>query len=177
MRTKGRTWQRLATAIAVPGIAIGALAGAGVAPAMASTTHHSVYKWETIRGYAHGGNGIVPIWAYGAFYDHGVINLNGPDPGVTRLHFSRGVLRVYHKSVSQSMRVNPKSCYAVFRDKADYQILGGTGRYRHARGWGMAYVSFSGVLPKKHGKCDENANPLPGTALETFLAQGPVALH
>jgi hypothetical protein len=164
-------------AITVPAVAIGTFAGLGMAPAMAGTAHHPVFREETIRGFAHNDSGIVPIVAYGAFYDHGWVNLNGPDPGTSGLNFKHGVLRVYHKPVSQSMKVNPKSCYFTFKEKADYWITGGTGRYRHAKGWGVAHVSFSGVLPKKNGKCNENANPLPGSALTTFQAQGPVSLH
>lgn len=163
-------------AITVPAVAIGAFAGFGLAPAMAGTAHHPVFREETIRGFARGDSGIVPIVAYGAFYDHGWVNLNGPDPGIAGLYFTRGVLRVYHKPVSRSQYLNSKTCYFVSKEKADYWIIGGTGRYRHATGWGVAHVSFSGVLPKKHGRCNQNANPLPGSALTTFQAQGPVSL-
>jgi hypothetical protein len=177
MRIKGRAWRRLATAIAVPGIAVGTLAGAGIAPAMAGTAHHTVYKQETIFGATRSASGIVPIQAYGAFFDRGFVNLNGPDPGRSSLVFRHGIVRVYHRPAGQSMRLNPKSCYAVFKERANYWITGGTGRYWHAKGWGVAHVTFSGVLPRRHGKCDTNANPLPGTSYTTFLAQGPVALR
>lgn len=178
MRIRGRLGRKLAMAITVPAVAIGTFAGLGMAPAMAGTAHHAVFRQETIAGFAHNDSGIVPVVAYGAFSDRGWINLNGPNTGTTGLQLRHGVLRVYHKPAGQSMSVNPKSCYFVFKQKADYWITGGTGRYRHAAGWGVAHVSFSGVLPKKHGKCDmsNNAQPLRGTALTTFLAQGPASL-
>lgn len=179
MTIKGWAWKRLATAAAIPAIAIGVLAGFGAAPAMAGTAHHPVFHQETIKGQVRGTSGIVPVWASGAFYDYGTVNLNGPAAGVTGIEFSRGTLYAYHNAGTSTNHVNPWTCAFLSTNTSQYWVVGGTGRYWHAQGWGTAYITFSGVLPRLHhghGPCNTSAAPLPWTAHETFLAKGPVAL-
>ena len=95
---------------------------------------------------------------------------------MTGIKFRHGILRVYHNAGTQTAHVNPKTCFSVFTNVSQYWVVGGTGRYHEAEGWGTAHIRFSGIQPKKGGKCDMNANPLPGTTHTTFLAKGPVAL-
>jgi hypothetical protein len=174
--------RKLAMAIAVPGVALGTLAGFGVAPAMASTAqaaHHKEFKQEVIVGATGDPSGVVPVSAYGAFRDHGWIDLNGPNAGVTAIKFKHGDFRVYHDAGTAKNYFNKKTCYVATTIVSDYWVVGGTGRYKGAEGWGKAHIRFSGVLPRehgKHGKCDTDAQPVTGTTYTTFLAQGPVAL-
>jgi hypothetical protein len=47
-----KAWRRLATAVAVPGTALGALTGFAAAPAMASTAPQQSFPNETFSGYS-----------------------------------------------------------------------------------------------------------------------------
>ena len=100
MGIRGRA-RKLATAIAVPGMVMGAFAAAGAAPAMASTAHHQAPPpgYETFHGYGtgeyYGHFGVVPLYAHGVINDHGFIDLFGPNPGDI-IHLSHGNLDVQH---------------------------------------------------------------------------------
>jgi hypothetical protein len=172
------TAKKLAMAVAAPAVAIGTFAGLGFAPAMASTAQpaHKVFKQEVIVGATGNPSGIVPISAYGAFRDHGWINLNGPNAGETTLTFKHGNLRVYHNAGTTKMYLNKRTCQATDKIVSEYWVTGGTGRYRGAEGSGTAHIVFTAVVPRKHGKCDTSGNPVKGTTYTTFVAQGPVAL-
>jgi hypothetical protein len=176
MRITGKA-KKLAMAVVVPGVAIGTFAGLGLAPAMASTAqaaHHKEFKEEVIAGATGSSSGWVPVSAYGAFRDRGVINLNGPSAGFTSIWFKHGKFTVYHNAGTSKSHLNKWTCVAVDKIVSQYWVVGGTGRYNHAEGWGTAHITFSAVLPKHHGKCDSGGKPL--STFTTFVAQGPVAL-
>ena len=172
------TAKKLAMAVAAPAVAIGTFAGLGFAPAMASTAQpaHKVFKHEVIVGATGNPSGIVPVSAYGAFRDHGSVDLNGPSAGVTGIKFKHGIFRVYHNAGTMKMSLNKRTCRVTEKVVSEYWVLGGTGRYKGAQGWGTAHIVFTAVAPRKHGKCDTSANPVKGTTYTTFVAQGPVAL-
>lgn len=60
-----KTWKKLAMAIAVPGMAVGTLAGVAAAPAMAATAHPRGSPIETISGWGSGPGGTVNVQASG----------------------------------------------------------------------------------------------------------------
>ncbi len=174
MGSKRNAWKKLAMAVAVPGVAVGTLAGFAAAPAMAGTNYPHPAQFETIRGYGQGPGGIVNVQAAGAFYDYGWLNLNSGSNS-TEVHLSQGSLYTVEDQGSNRTRIQPFSCSVTSQTTVDYWILGGSGRYRHVSGQGTATITTSGVLPRKHhGQCDTNANPLPGSEHTTFVAQGPV---
>ncbi len=177
MGNKRNAWKKLAMTVAVPGVAVGTLAGFAAGPAMAGTTHPHPSSIETIRGYGHGGSGDVNVQATGVFYDFGHLNVNTPGPHAT-VHLSRGSLFVFHNQGWNKTHVNPWSCFATSKTRSQYWITGGSGRYRHISGHGDATITVTGVLPRKsNGHCNTNANPKPWTEHTTFVAQGPVDLH
>jgi len=175
----GRTWRKLAMTVAVPGAAIGALAGFGAAPAMAgmATSHKPPpLQNEKFHGSVAGENSVVPIWASGDFSDSGVIDLNGPNPGLN-VHLHHGSLFVLHYSDDPSTHIYQESCTAVYTDDSDYLITGGTGRYRHAFGSGVARIRTTAVLRRnRNGTCNPS-EPMPGSVYTVFDAHGPFTLH
>jgi hypothetical protein len=177
MGSKRNSWKKLAMAVAVPGIAVGTLAGVAAGPAMAGTTHPHPAPWiETFHGDGNGPSGNVNIWASGAFNDHGHLNVNSSGP-FTTVHLSRGSLYVKHNQGWTQTHVNPNSCWVTSTNHSQYQIVGGSGHYQHISGHGDATIGFSGVLPrKKNGQCNTKADPEPWTVHVTFDAQGPVHL-
>ena len=180
MGIRGRA-RKLATAIAVPGMVMGAFAAAGAAPAMASTAHHQAPPpgYETFHGYGTGeyfGHfGVVPLYAHGVINDHGFIDLLGPNPGDI-IHLSHGDLYVTHTDFGHEY-LYPASCTIVLSANSDYTISGGTGRYSDAYGYGHSYVKFTAVTGRDHdGQCDTN-RILPSSARTYFDASGPLGFE
>jgi len=176
MGNKRNAWKKLAMAVAVPGVAVGTLAGVAAGPAMAATAHPHGSPIETISGGSSGSSGTVNVQASGVFHDWGYVNLNSNSP-FTEVHLGHGSLWTVHNQGHTHTSVDPWSCAATSRTTVDYNITGGTGRYWHISGHGTATITVSGVLPRKNNHhCNTNAQPKPWTVHTTFLAQGPVHL-
>jgi hypothetical protein len=177
MGSNRKIWKKLAMAIAVPGVAMGTLAGVAAAPAMAGTAHPHGHPIETIRGSGNGNSGNVNVRAAGAFSDRGHLNLNSTS-GFTEVYLSRGSLFTVHGKGSTTTSIRRSSCFVTSQTTTNYRIYGGTGRYRHISGSGTASITVTGVLPRlRHGRCDSSAAPLPWTEHTTFVARGPVNLR
>ena len=135
MGIRGRAWRKLAMAVAVPGVALGTLAGFSV-PAMASTAQpHVVYSHETFHGFVRGISPYIPIYADGVVSDHGYLNLTGTNPGYI-VHLHHGSLYVQYANSSYSSHIAQQSCNASFSDTVSDTINGepGTMSTRPARG-------------------------------------------
>jgi hypothetical protein len=171
MGITGRAWRKLAMAAAVPGVALGTLAGFS-APAMASTAQpHVVYSHETFHGFVRGISPYIPIYADGVVSDHGYLNLTGTNPGYI-VHLRNGSLYVDYYNSSNSSHIAQQSCNATFSDTVDYTINGGTGNYEYAYGTGTAHVRITAVLYRHNGTCDPS-DPIPNTVYTSFWASGP----
>ena len=158
MGIRGRA-RKLTTAIAVPGMVMGAFAAAGAAPAMASTANHRVPGYETFNGFGtgeyYGHPGVVPLYAHGVINDHGSIDLFGPNPGDI-IHPNHGDLDVSHTDFGHE-HLYPASCTIVLSANSNYTIIGGTGAYSGASGVGHSSVKFTAITGRDHnGQCDTN---------------------
>lgn len=174
----GTAWRKLAMRVAVPGVAIGSLAGFGAAPAMAgvTTSHKPPLQNESFHGIVTGVSGFIPIWASGVVSDNGYIDLTAPNPGDS-IHLHHGSLDVHHYDDSTSSYIDQRSCTAVYTDYSEYSIEGGTGRYRDAYGYGTARVRVTAVLQRdRDGMCNPD-EPRPGSVYTSFDAHGPFTLH
>ena len=176
MGIRGRA-RKLATAIAVPGMVMGAFAATGAAPAMASTSHHqAMLGYETFHGYGTGeyfGHfGVVPLYAHGVINDNGFIDLLGPNPGDI-IHLRHGDLDVHHTDYGHE-HLYPASCTVVLSAHSRYTILGGTREYSGATGFGHSFVEFTAVTGRDHnGNCDIR-RIIPSSARVYFDASGPL---
>jgi len=179
MGISGKAWRKLAAAVAVPGAAIGALAGFGVGPAMASTARPSPVAIETLHGHV-AGTGLspeVPVQESGAFSDHGyiamrsdghIINLSGNRQTV---RLSRGNIYFGTSHDHYMGTIARQSCTWAYTETFSYGITGGTGRYQGARGSGRARIQVTAVLRRQHGHCTLG-EPTPGTVSVTIDARG-----
>ena len=177
MGIRGRA-RKLATAIAVPGMVMGAFAAAGAAPAMASTANHRVPGYETFNGFGtgeyYGHTGVVPLYAHGVINDHGYIDLFGPNPGDI-IHPNHGDLDVSHTDFGHE-HLYPASCTIVLSANSNYTILGGTGAYSGASGVGHSSVKFTAITGRDHhGQCD-TSKIIPSSVRTYFNASGPLGL-
>jgi hypothetical protein len=174
MGIRGRAWRKLAMAVAVPGVALGTLAGFS-APAMAGTAKHQApsYGIEAFHAYGAGFGGNLPIYASGLFSDSGHIYLNTSGPNYT-VYLHHGSLYVHTYDHHYSSHVAWQSCNATFTDTYEYYVLGGTGRYYDVWAVGEGRTRISAVLFRHNGVC-QLSEPVPGTARTLIDASGPFA--
>src|ERR1700753_1305770 len=109
MGNKRNAWKKLAMAVAVPGVAVGTLAGVAAGPPMAATAHPHGSPIETISGGSSGSSGTVNVQASGVFHDWGYVNLNSNSP-FTEVHLGHGSLCPVHNQGHTSTTVSPGDC-------------------------------------------------------------------
>lgn len=174
MGISGRAWRRLALAVAVPGIALGTLAGFTAAPAMASVAQpNTPGPIETFHAYGTGlPNGDVPMYAHGAFSDYGYISLAGLGSNYT-MYLHQGDIYVHTAGPSSTPTVAPQSCNVSYTQHFTYGITGGTGNYSNLDGFGYGRLRVSAVVYRHNGTCQLN-DPIPGTFRVLIDASGPV---
>ena len=170
MGISGKAWRRLAAAVAVPGAAIGALAGFSVAPAMAGTAQPKPYGIETLHGHIVGAglNPRVPVYESGVFSDRGYIDLGGD--GHT-IYLNRGNIYIDTSNNGHTDKIDREVCTSAHTETFDYHITGGSGLYKDADGRGSARIQVTTALRRHNGICDGN-EPVPGTSSLTIDARG-----
>jgi hypothetical protein len=176
MRIKRNSVKRLAMAVAVPGMALGTLAGFAASPALAGTAHpHQPAQYERISGFGNGGFGEVSVQANGAFTDFGYLNVNSGQ--YTTVHLSRGDLYVYEGYGYTTSNVRPETCAVTYRTNTEFIVYAGSGRYYGVHGYGSATITETGALPRKqNGQCNTNADPISNTVHNRVVADTELTL-
>jgi hypothetical protein len=176
MRTKRNVVKKLAMAVAIPGVTLGALAGFAAAPAMAGTAQpNPMAQYESFHGFGNGSLGNVAVLASGAFFDSGFLNVNsGP---YTTVHLNRGNLFTYDSHGNTTSSVRRGSCAVTYRTTTVFTVLGGTGRYFGVHVLGAATITETGILPRRmNGRCNTNAAAIPFTVHTTLAANAGLYL-
>jgi hypothetical protein len=158
-----KAWRRLATAVAVPASALGALAGFAAAPAKAGTAQQQMRPTpsipnETFRGYGMVHGNDIPVIASGVFGDRGYLNLTGNGRATVALRHGSIYVRISHDH--DSMSLNQRSCTETSTENFSYRITGGSQRYRAVRGTGRGFIKVTEVVRRHHGICAAN-QPIP----------------
>ena len=167
-----KAWRRLATAVAVPGTALGALAGFAAAPAMAGTAQpQSMSPNETFYGYSTVYSRYIPVNASGVISDRGYLDLTGNGQAIVVLR--HGSIYVSISQRHDSMSVDPRKCGVRNTETFRYQITGGSQRYHGARGDGRGSIKVTAVVRRDHGVC-RISEPIPGTTSVRLEAVGYV---
>jgi hypothetical protein len=177
-------WRAAAVAVAVPA----ALAGSALTAtaASAATTHSQSQvaqsqklkpQFFTIVFTPASPNGAVT--AYGPVSGQGTNNdVSGTMSVFTFKHAS---VNVHHTDVSNvTPKINRKACTATVSASGSWQFQGGTGKYRHAFGFGhFKFFQFTKLARDKHGKCDTDPNSQPVSFYGKVTASGKatVAKH
>jgi hypothetical protein len=167
-----KAWRRLATAVAVPGTALGALAGFAAAPAMAGTAQSQMSSPnETFHGYSPVYSRYIPVNASGVISDRGYLDLAGnPHATVVLRH---GSIFISIGQWRDSMSLDLRTCMTRNTQTFRYQITGGSQRYRGARGNGRGSIEVTALVRRFHGVCATNA-PIPNTTSVRLEAVGYV---
>ena len=156
-----KAWRRLATAVAVPGTALGALAGFAAAPAMAGTAQPQLMSPnETFYGYSTVYSEYIPVNASGVISDRGYFDLAGNRQATVVLR--HGSIYISIAQRHDSMSLDPRTCGLTTRETVRYQITGGSQRYRNARGDGRGTIEVTAVVRRHNGMCELN-QPIPTT--------------
>jgi hypothetical protein len=172
MRVSKKTWRMLATAVAVPGSALGALTGFAAAPAMAGTAQPQMAAPnETFSGYSTVYSEYLPVSASGVFHDRGYLDLAGNRRATVVLRHGSIYVRIGQRHISMSL--DRRSCEVTNTENFRYQITGGTQRYRDAHGNGRGRIEVTSVVRRHHGMCEAD-RPVPGTTRVRLDAVGYV---
>jgi hypothetical protein len=167
-----KAWRMLATAVAVPGSALGALAGFAAAPAMAGTAQPQMpAPNETFSGYSTVYSEYIPVNASGVIRDRGYLDLNGDRQATVVLRHGSIYVSIGHRHISMSL--DRRSCELTNTETFRYQITGGTQRYHDARGDGRGRIEVTSVVRRHHGMCEADA-PIPGTTSVRLEAVGNI---
>jgi hypothetical protein len=179
-------------AVAIVGVtAVVLAAGLPALAASHASASKSVTGPEVIAGTLHGKKALgntIPLRWQGLVTTHSVINLgsgSGPHKGSTKtLASPAGKLTVKVTSkptISQS--ASAKSCRFSFTEDIPLTVLAGksTGAFAGASGPAAAQVKFSATAKRftsgaSNGKCDFNGEPIPSTAVSSFVASAVLTL-
>jgi len=164
-----KAWRRLATAVAVPGTALGALAGFAAAPAIAGTAQPQMSSPnETFYGYSPVFSPYIPVNASGVISDRGYLDLTGNHQATIVLR--HGSIYVSISQRHDSMSLDLRMCKTMNTETFRYQITGGSQRYRSTQGYGRGSIEVTAAVRRYHGMCAFN-QPIPNktsTRLEAF---------
>jgi hypothetical protein len=172
-------WRAAAAAVVLAALAGSALtatgASAGTAPGVPSQSqvaHHHGLRPEffTIVFTPAAPDGVVT--AYGPVYGRGTDKeVSGTLDVFT---FERGSVNVYHTDVSNlTPKINLKACTATVSARGNWLFLGGTGKYRHAFGFGQfKFFEFAKLARNKDRTCDTSPNHQPVSLFGKVTAWG-----
>jgi hypothetical protein len=163
MRIHKRAMKRLALALAVPGMAAGALAGFAAAPALASTAQQSARPpaFERISGFSNDLSSSMNVQVTGGYFDNGSVSL-GLLGGLATVSLTQGTQTVYLLPGGFTYNLHPGTCSGTIKLTAGLYILGGTGAYSGVTGTGSATLTGDISVPRQfNGGCNLNiANPM-----------------
>ena len=95
--------------------------------------------------------------------------------------FRGGSVNVHHTDVNNvTPKINLKVCTATVFARGSWRFQGGTGKYRHAFGFGQfTFFQVTKMARHKNGTCDTNPNdqPVSFSAKVTAWGQATVAEH
>ena len=163
-----KAWRRLATAVAVPGTALGALAGFAAAPAMAGAAQpQTMSPNETFYGYSTVFSQYIPVNASGVISDRGYFELTGNRQAIIVLRHGAIYVSIGQRHGSNSL--DPWTCLETSTETFRYQITGGSQRYRHAQGDGRGTIEGTTLVRRRHGACVVN-EPIPNATSVRLVA-------
>jgi hypothetical protein len=104
---------------------------------------------------------------------------NGQDASLARL--PGGTFVVSHPAGAQKVTresVNARNCAVVLDRAGRFTVGQGSGKYKGITGYGTDTAKFTGVMPRKDGKCviSASAQAVRGTARTVITAKGSVVL-
>ena len=75
-------------------------------------------------------------------------------------------------------QTDSRTCSVVLNQKGSFTVGRGTGAYKGITGYGTFSADYTGVLPRRNGKCDTRAGAVPvkGSTHAVIVGTGAVLL-
>ena len=145
-------------------LAVGLTLGASISAAAQGASGPESFRGVLVASGESGARNVTSslIVARGVFTGAGAIvevpNRRGDSDAVTRddLVFPQGKMHLVSTNKSFNVTVDPKTCAVKVRIRQTGKIIGGTGKFRHARGAGTGGVNARGVAARNSdGSCSQ----------------------
>ena len=145
-------------------LAVGLTLGASISPAAQRASGRESFRGVLVASGESGARTVISslIVARGVFTGAGTIvevpNRPGDSDAVTRdeLVFPQGRMHLVSTNKSFKVTADPKTCSVTVRIRQTGKIIGGTGKFRHARGAGTGGVTARGVASRNpDGSCSQ----------------------
>lgn len=124
----------------------------------------------------------IPLRLTGLVNTTGSIHIiNNKRQNPITIKTGKGNLTVSHTRGRTTQRLlSAKTCRFAFGVHGTFKVVGGksTGTFKNATGSGNVTLTFTAMLPKKHGSCDVSSTAVPQAsgARVTFAARGPITV-
>ena len=145
-------------------LAVGLTLAASISPAARRASGPESFRGMLVTSGESGARTVISslLVTRGVFTGAGTIvevpNRPGDSDAVTRddLVFPQGKMHLVSTNKSFNVTVDPKTCAVKVRIRQSGKIIGGTGKFRHARGTGTGGVSGRGVASRNpDGSCSQ----------------------
>ena len=145
-------------------LAVGLTLAASISPAAQRASGPESFRGVLVASGESGARTVISslLVTRGVFTGAGTIvevpNRPGDSDAVTRddLVFPQGKMHLVSTNKSFNVIVDPKTCAVKVRIRQSGKIIGGTGKFRHARGAGTGGVSGRGVAARNpDGSCSQ----------------------
>lgn len=173
-------WRVAAVAVAVPAVLAGSTLTATAASAATTPSQSQVMQQQRLQPQfftiVFGTSGAGVVTAYGPVFGHGTDNEVSGTMGV--FTFRAGSVNVHHTDVSNvPPKINLRACTATVFASGSWQFHGGTGKYRHASGYGhFKFFEVAKLARDRHGKCSANPNQQPVSSYGKVIASGKATI-
>jgi hypothetical protein len=127
------------------------------------------------------GNPDYAVTASGVFADTGTFPGigNGRNQSLARLSGGTFVFnRLATPEKTTRQQTDSRTCAVVVEQKGSFTLGRGTGEYKGIAGYGTFSADYTGVLPRRNGKCDTRAGAVPvkGSTHAVIIGTGAVLL-
>lgn len=126
------------------------------------------------------GNPVYAATASGVFSDTGTFPGigNGRNQSLARLSDGTFILTHLAGVKTTLQKTDSRTCAVILDQKGSFTLGRGTGAYKGIKGYGTFTAAYSGVLPRRDGKCDTSptAVPVKGSARAVIIGTGAVLL-
>jgi hypothetical protein len=127
------------------------------------------------------GNPDYAATASGVFADTGTFPGigNGRNQSLARLSGGTFVFnRLATQEKTTRQQTDSRTCAVVVEQKGSFTLGRGTGEYKGIAGYGTFSADYTGVLPRRNGKCDTRAGAVPvkGSTHAVIIGTGAILL-
>ena len=127
------------------------------------------------------GNPDYAATASGVFADTGTFPGIGDGRNQSLARLTGGTFVLSHPAAQEQttrQQTDSRTCAVVIEQKGSFTLGRGTGEYKGIAGYGTFSADYTGVMPRRNGKCDTSpgAVPVRGSTHAVIVGTGAVLL-